>query len=426
MSTPVTAPPDRFFAARRPLAPLWLTDRSGTAGNRVVAAVAWPVAIVLVLHGILVLAANGSVTDDFSTVHAAIRRFLTGTPVYNEAYHHVDPHYLYNPGATLLLTPLGLIPDASLARGLFVLANAAAIVAALALLTRLFGHRLSSAVFPVSVAVAFMTESVRNTLVFSNINGILLLVFVGFLWLWLHDRRWLAGLALGLAIVVKPMFTPLILLPLVRLDWRTVLGAVAVPVVTNAIAWPLVPGAGDYLSVVAPYLSQTRDYANSSLAGFAVYFDMPGALHAAAWLVLAALVGVGVLALLPWRITDPLFWLTTSSGLLLTGVFLLSSLGQQYYSMMLYPMIFTLLLRTSVFHHAPAWLAAFLFLAPVSWLSDVWPNLGRWLSTFTATAGWAMLIAVTATATVVWLRREGISREPVALNRKTASERSTP
>lgn len=397
-------------------------------GNRVVNAVAWPVAALLILHGVVILAANGSVTDDFSTVYAAVRRFLDGTPVYNEIYHHVDPHYLYNPGATLLLAPLGMITDASLARGLFVLANAAAIVAALALLTRLFGHRLSSAVFPVSVACAFMTESVRNTLVFSNINGILLLVFVGFLWLWLADRRWLAGLALGLAIVVKPMFAPLIILPLARLDWRTVLGAVAVPVLTNAVAWTLVPGASDYLHVVTPYLSETRDYANSSLAGLTVYFDMPGPLHAAAWLLLAALVGGGVLALMRWRVSDPLFWLATSSGLLLTGVFVLSSLGQQYYSMMLFPMIFTLLLRTSVFHHAPAWLAAFLFLAPVSWLSDVFPNLGRWLSTFIATAGWAMLIAVTATAAVVWLYRgrEGMAGGQVALNTQTARERSTP
>lgn len=399
------------------IAPLWLTDRSGTRGNAVANAIAWPVAVLLVLHGVLVQALNGSVTDDFTTVHSAIRRFLDGTPVYNEAYHHVDPHYLYNPGATLLLAPLGLIPDLTLARGLFVVANAAAVIAALALLTRLFGHRLSSAVFPVSLAAAFLTESVRNTLVFANINGVLLLVFVGFLCLWLSDHRWWAGLALGLAIVIKPMFAPILLLPAVRLDWRTIVGAVAVPVVSNAVAWPLVPGAGDYLTRVTPYLSQTRDYANSSLAGLAVYFDMPGPLHAAAWFILAAFVGVGVLALLYWRNSDRLFWAATTSGLLLTGVFVLSSLGQQYYSMMLFPMVFTLLLRTSVFHLAPAWLAAFLFLAPVDWHSEAWPDLGRWLSTFTATAGWSVLIVVTATAATTWLIRGGIPGRRVTLQR---------
>ena len=114
------------------IAPLWLKDQSGTRANKVANAAAWPIAVLLIVHGVLILAANGSVTDDFSTVYAAVRRFVDGTPVYNETYQHVDPHYLYNPGATLLLSPLGLIDDPTVARTLFVLANAGAIVAALA------------------------------------------------------------------------------------------------------------------------------------------------------------------------------------------------------------------------------------------------------------------------------------------------------
>ena len=394
-----------MFAARAPIADTWLVDASGSRGNAVANAAAWPVAVLLVLHGVFILAANGSVTDDFTTVHSAIRRFLEGTAVYNEDYHHVDPHYLYNPGATLLLTPIGLIADIEIARALFIVVNAAAIIAALAVLTRLVGHRLSSALFPISIVLAFLTESVRNTLTFSNINGVLLLVFAAFIALFISGRSWWAGLALGLAIVVKPMFAPLLFLLLVRLDYKAIITAVAVPVVSNLVAWPLVPQAGDYVTRVMPYLSETRDYANSSLAGFAVYFDMPGALHVVLWLIIAAFCGVGTLGLLYFRVSDPFWWVATTSGLLLTGVFVLSSLGQQYYSMMLFPLLFTVVLRTSVFHLAPAWVAAFLFLAPVEWLSDRFPDLGRWASTFTATAGWSMLIIVVATAAVVWMLR---------------------
>ena len=67
---------------------------------------AWPLAVILIVHRLFVLARTGSVTDDFTTVWSAARRFVDREPVYNEIYEHVDPHYLYNPGATLLLLSL--------------------------------------------------------------------------------------------------------------------------------------------------------------------------------------------------------------------------------------------------------------------------------------------------------------------------------
>ena len=373
---------------------------------RIATVALWPVAVMVVLHSVLVLAFNGSVTDDFTTVYSAIRRMLGGVPVYNENYATVDPHYLYNPGATLLLAPMGLSGDHGLSRAVFIVLNAAAIIAALAVLVLLVGHRLTSWLFPGAVAAAFLTESVRNTLIFSNINGILLLALSGFLWLLLRGHRWWAGLVLGLAIVIKPMFAPLLLLPLMKFDWRTILGGVAVPVLANVIAWPLVPGAGDYLTRVVPYLGETRDYANSSLAGFAVYFDMPGWLEAALWLMLGAFVAVGLTALFFYRDSAPVFWATTTAGLLLAGVFVMSSLGQQYYSMMLFPMMLTAATRLSVFHVWPAWLAAFFFLSPGDWHSVHAPDLGRWASFFTATVGWSMLVIVIAVTAVVYLRRD--------------------
>ncbi|WP_284522877.1 glycosyltransferase family 87 protein [Corynebacterium aquatimens] len=258
-------------------------------------------------------------TDDFTTVWSATRRFVERVPVYNEVYHHVNPHYLYNPGATLLLSPLGLIPTMEAARPWFIALNAACIIAAIAWLTRLAGHRLTSPVFPAALALAFATEAVTNTLVFANINGVLLLALTAFIALLLDDHSLPAGIVLGLAIVVKPMFAPLIVLPLMRLEWKAVAAAVAVPVVLNVVAWPLTPGASDYLDKLVPYLGQTRDYANSSLAGLAVYFGMPGWLHTSLFLFFAAAVAVAVLGLARWRFSDPWLWLTLSSGVLLAG-----------------------------------------------------------------------------------------------------------
>ena len=396
-----------LWVARTPLTEP-TPSRRRTPWDGVGRLVAWPIAVVLVLHRVFVLALNGSVTDDFTTVWSAVRRSLEGVPVYNEVYHHVDPHYLYNPGATLLLSPLGWLTDPDSARTAFIVVNAVAVIAALGMLTRLFGYSLRSLVWPAAIVAAFLTESVRNTLIFSNINGLLLLALVAYLALLLRGRGWWAGLVIGLAILIKPQFAPLLFLPAVKLDWRPLVGGITVPVAFNVLAWPLVPGASDYLTTLVPYLGEVRDYANSSLAGAAVYFGMPPLLETGLWLLFAAIVAVGVIVLLRWRYTDPLLWATTTTGLLMTGVFFLSSLGQMYYSMMLFPMMFTLLQRTSVFHTWPAWLAAWLFLTPADFHSWRSPDLSRWLDTFHPTIGWALLLVVIATCAVVWWRTETV------------------
>ena len=396
---------------------------------RVLTAAAWPLAILLVLHRTLITAFNGTATDDFTTVYNALSRALAGTPVYDQAYHHVDPLYLYNPGATLLLLPIGAVDSFEAARYTFILVNSLAIVAALAILTRLVGHCLRGPVLPVATALAFSTEAVINTLTFSNINGILLLLLAVFLACFVrsfdsaannavaaqgvksssprvspHALRYIAGLAIGLAIVIKPQFAPLLFIPFMRLDWRTVGTGIAVPALLNIAAWPIIPGAGDYLTKLVPYLGETRDYANSSLAGWQAYFDISNALYFPVWLLTAAAVAIGVIFLLRWRSTDTLLWTLTTSGLLMVGVFTLSSLGQQYYSMWLFPMIFTVLLSRSAFHSWPAWLAAVLFLIPNSWTSSLWPDFGRWIGTYIGTIGWVLLISVTAATAVGWWR----------------------
>lgn len=372
-----------------------------------VTAAAWPVAMTLVVHRLFVLAREGSVTDDFTTVWSAARRFVERVPVYNEIYSHVDPHYLYNPGATLLLSPLGLISDVATARPLFIAVNAACIIAALAWLTRLWERPLSGPSLPVAIALAFCTEAVTNTLVFSNINGVLLLALVAFIALLVFRRDIAAGVVLGLAVLVKPMFAPLVVLPLLQLRWRPVVGAVAVPVLMNLIAWPLTAGARDYTAVVLPYLRITRDYANSSLAGFAVYFGMPAWAHGLVFVLLAAAVGATVLGLARVRATQELLFLSVGSGVLLAGVCVLSSLGQAYYSMTLFPALFSVFHPDSPARTWPTWLGAVLCLSPLNWSTAVNPLSGSWLNTFLPTLGWAIFIV----ACSAWVLSRTLVRE---------------
>ena len=58
-----------------------------------------------------------------------------------------------------------------------------------------------------------------------------------------------------------------------------------------------------------------------------------------------------------YRTRDPLFWMLTSSGVLLTTSWLVLSLAQGYYSMMLFPFLMTVVLPNSVLRNWPAWLA---------------------------------------------------------------------
>lgn len=397
---------------------------AGTATK--VRALAWPVAIGLILHRVFIVALNGTPTDDFTTVYQATRRFWSGAGVYDQAYNFVDPLYLYTPGATLALSPLGLVDNFAAVRTAFIVVNAVAIVAALALLCRAVGHRLRGWLWPVSIALAFATESVTNTLAFTNINGLLLLALSVFILCCLRSWEghaaeveapddvppavtpwlsWVAGLALGCAILIKPQFAPLLFLALVKLDWRVVAGALLPPVVLNAIAWPIVPGADGYLRNLVPYLATTRDYANSSLQGFAVYFDVEGAVRPVWWLT-AVLVAVTVIVLLRWRHSDVTVWLLTSIGVIFAGIFLLSSLGQQYYSMWLFPTLFTAVLSHSVMRSVGSWAAAFCFLTPTTWDSHLAPMAGRWLGTFLGTVGWLLFIVAACATVLAWWSTE--------------------
>ena len=69
-----------------------------------------------------------------------------------------------------------------------------------------------------------------------------------------------------------------------------------------------------------------------------------------------------------YRQRDPLFWMLTSSGVLLVASFLVLSLGQGYYSMMLFPFLMTVVLPNSVIRNWVAWLAIYGFMTMDRWL----------------------------------------------------------
>ena len=363
----------------------------------VLRSILWPIAILLVIHRSYVLATNGYITDDYGPVYRAVVNFKMGWDIYNEHFDQVDPHYLYPPGGTLIMAPFGYLPvDAS--RYWFITFNTIAIIIAACLLVKLFNYKLSSVALPALIVAMFCTESVVNTLVFGNINGCILLLEVLF-FRWLLDGKvksqWWAGVAIGLSLVVKPLLGPLLLLPLLNRQWRALVPAFLVPLVFNAVAWPLVSDPMNFVTGTLPYIFSIRDYFNSSIQGNGVYYGLP------MWLILLLRIAFLALAVASlwllyryYRTRDPLFWMATSSGVLLIASYLVLTLGQGYYSMMLFPFLMTVVLPNSVIRNWPAWLAIYGFMSADRWLLGHWPTTGRFLEYMKFTYGWCLMLIV--------------------------------
>ena len=351
-----------------------------------------------IIHRSYVLTSNGYITDDWAPVYRAVRNFRAGADIYNEHFDQVDPHYLYPPGGTLLMAPFGYIDSEFAARNWFIVLNTLALIGAACLLVRLFKFPLTSVALPALLAAMFVTESVTNTLVFTNVNGCILLAEVLFL-RWLLDgrtnRQWLAGIAIGLSLVVKPLLGVLLLLPLLNRQWRALFAAVAVPVAVNALAWPLVTDRMSFVTRTLPYIFSTRDYFNSSVLGNGVYYGLPMWLIAALRVLFVLLAAASLWLLYRYyRTRDPLFWMLTSSGVLLITSWLVLSLAQGYYSMMLFPFLMSVVLPNSVLRNWPAWLATYGFLTLDRWLMWRWPTTGRFLEYMKITYGWSLMLVV--------------------------------
>ena len=392
----------------------------------------WPLAIFLIIHRAWALPNQSGGTDDFTTVWRALVRFSDGNLVYTANYAHVDPHYLYSPGGTLALQPVTWLGDYDTARMWFIFAQAAGIIAAVLILLRLCRVPLTSWIVPMTLSLVFLTEAVTSTLRFANVNGTLLLAQVLFIVLLLRDRRILAGLVIGLAITVKPIVAPLLFLAFVRKDWSTIVVAAAVPVVFNIVAWPMGADPMAYVERTMPYLGEVRLHANASISGELLYFGAPELLVKLWLIAFAAPVIFALVLLLRWQWRDEIFWALTTSGVLMTGVLLLSSLGQQYYALLILPTVIGVFhaifgapdaqgdAPRSVVLNVPAGLAITMFYFTLNWFMDdyavgsqLWIQVMAWI-------GW-MLLCLTMFAMLIkwtieehaagydWLGRKGAS-----------------
>lgn len=360
--------------------------------QRIIPMILWPISIMMVLERSIILGVNGDRTDDFTPVYQAALRFLNNQPVYGEAYQTVEPHYLYPPSGTLLMAPLAVI-DPERARWLFITFSVIALIASAYLLTMLFGYGWRSWVFPTVLFFFFSTETVAHTLIFTNFNSFVLLGMLAFMILMMRNHQWWAGIPLGLTFAVKPVLAPLLLLPLLNRQWRILVTAIGVPVLLTVAAWPASVDPMKFFTRTYPYLSEVRDYYNSSIGGNGLHYGVDP------WLVLVLRVAFAAMAVFGlwflyryYRKSQPLLWLTASSGILLCTWFLVGPLGQGYYSMLLFPLLMSVFLPGSPMRNWPAWLGVYGCFNFDTYFSTRWETFGRAIEYNKVTWGWSLLM----------------------------------
>ncbi|GAB2919354.1 arabinofuranan 3-O-arabinosyltransferase [Rhodococcus aerolatus] len=357
------------------------------ATSKALSAVLWPLAVMVMSN--LVFRSYLEVRNDvdFRALHDGALRFVDGVSVY------ADPYFLLTPSGLLVVAPFGLLShDPG-----FLVWNTLSVLAALvgvALSVKLVGGRLLG---PLTAAVVLgfaLTESLTLTLLFGNLNNTLLLALgAGFL-LAETRRRWvLAGVLLGIALAIKPLFVLLLLIPLLRRGWSTIAWAVAIPAVANVVGFLLVPARQDFLDVTVPNLLTARPDINSSLWAVGTRFGVPE-------LALTAVRGVVLVValLVVWRlrhVVDPVVRTGTQYLTLLTAMYLASSLSETYYSMTFLPALLLVARRAdSPLRNPLAWFAVYGFFAYDLWTVPQAPNRSQDLAFSRTAIAWTLLLVV--------------------------------
>ncbi|MDY5784777.1 glycosyltransferase family 87 protein, partial [Corynebacterium sp.] len=328
----------------------------------------WFVAVVGIIRAFLVAPVTNSGTD-FVPIWDAVQRYVHGVAVYNEDYSTSDPHYLYSLGANVVLAPLAVLGNFTVARWAMIFATAVSVVVAIWLTARLLAPRLVTPLTVAAVAVFFNTsEPVASTAKYTNINGFLLLVMVVFVWCcvaldapmhrqFARPEMWAAGVVLGYAVTIKPQFVVLTAVPVLLMQWPVLAVAVAFYAALFGLGWVTTAQPQLYVERLLPYLADPRDYDNGSLAAVLEQLGLGSAGQIVFVGAVLAVVALAVIALFPLRNRHRAAWAFTTLGVLFAGVFLGGGLLQGYYVMWLIPLAMTIVLPRTPMAWPAMWVA---------------------------------------------------------------------
>jgi len=247
---------------------------------------------------------------DFDTFWRSAVALRQHDPIYRTgaALPNLDP-----PVLAVLLWPLAGL-DVLTAYHVFALLNAVLVVGSVIVVADRLRVRQAWAM--VAVAAVALSAPLQSTVALGQVYGLLTAALTA---AWLAARQgrlgW-AGVALGLAVAIKPSLAPLLLWPVGQRRWPTLFAALGAGAVATAVG---IAAAGwsdtvDWLRLLrAVRVSGFLD--NDSLAALAVRFHLPP------WL--GCLVAAGLLAITVYRARrrpELALWSITSAALLLAPI----------------------------------------------------------------------------------------------------------
>src|SRR5215204_4196734 len=183
---------------------------------------------------------------DFDSFWRSARAMLQGQDIYDTGVELVN---LNPPVWTVLVSPLGLLEPITAYR-VFVLVSLVVAVGYLAWTVEEL--RLRPGWTAVGVVMLLLSSPLLVTLALGQVYPLLALGLVA---AWVADRRdrqEVSGAALGLVVALKPSLLPVLLWPLARRRWRTLMAAlVSGAILTLVSLIVLGPGATlDYIGVL--------------------------------------------------------------------------------------------------------------------------------------------------------------------------------
>lgn len=247
---------------------------------------------------------------DTLVYRAGALAWMDGRPVYTDPLTLElgagEMFFTYGPLALVIFAPLAALPvDVSFAV-LAVLSWLALLAALLVWCRHLEWSRREPWLAGLGCTVLLgLTIPMQHHLYFGQVNAFLLLL--ASLDLALRRTPWPRGMLLGLAIAIKITPAAILLLPLLRRDWRTIVVAGTTAAAAILASWAIVPREASYFWFTAfrdpGRVGNLRSPNNQSIrAVFERWIDGPlgGAMWLAAGLVVVALVSwIVVKVLLP-------------------------------------------------------------------------------------------------------------------------------
>jgi arabinofuranan 3-O-arabinosyltransferase len=360
--------------------------------------------------GLLLAAAAVAYSQAHRAIHSInpgidfVRLYHAGTALIHGTSIYADKQFIYPPSAAPVFAPLGALKYAT-AFDVFTVLSVVAVLAATLLALSPWRSALWATLAALAALAVIKSDALTETIAQGNITLLLAPAAVGVLLLY-DARRWQAGTALlVLTLLIKPLLAPLILLPLLRREWRPLLAPLAAGALILIVAFLLVPGADHFGAALrflggGASLTGGRAVANVSIAGVASYHHFV----AWGWVARLAILAATLAVLYVWarRPASP-GSIAAIGALLLATTFLVGPLAENHYMLVLIPC----LLAAVALHPRPllAALAALpalaLFAFPTyavghilgSWQAAQW----RWLAT-------ELLAALGAAAAVLLAR----------------------